>query len=223
MRKKGALFYIIDAFVAASIIAMTMTIIFATQLNVPKAEAAEDSLDNYLTYLQKTSIFNAPGTTKTIIIEEHLVDSSNDNLVSTFAQLIQRGNITEAQNLLLEVNQIALETQYGVNVTITIDDIATNIMTRNLERREDSKIYLQKSILSTYQLKPVERAYNASITTTGNAACGMNTCLYTMDASTDPITFNTNGCGAGAGLTARCYEYNQTSIHIIILEVSTWS
>jgi hypothetical protein len=68
MRKRGALFYIIDAFVASAIIALTLTIIFATQISEPESEQAKDVLNNYYQFLKETPLEEAPGTTSDTLI-----------------------------------------------------------------------------------------------------------------------------------------------------------
>lgn len=225
MRKRGALFYIIDAFVAASIIALTLTIIFATQLNAPKTEAAEDALDEYTNYLETTIIRNAPGTTKTTLINERLVDNPENTLIASLAQLIQRGNLTAAQQLIQEINRFMLEPQYGLNLTLHIDGTTTQLTLEKPERLDRSSIFLKKSILSTYQLQVTENIYNTSITSTGNNNCKPDTCLYIIDPAGPD--YDATGCGLGFGLVkgfyAQCRQFNQTSIHTVILEASMWS
>lgn len=226
MRKRGALFYIIDAFVAASIIAMTMTVIFAAQLNTPKTDAAQDTLSSYITYLQKTSIFDAPGTTKDLIIEKDLIDKKDQSIISAVAQLVRNGNLSTAQELLAEVNELALESQFGLNITMSIDGTSTEVTTRKLEREDVAKTFLQKSIMEAYRQESRERLYTKEITTSGDAACGTDECLYVIDDTAAMTSYDENDCSTNhgpIGLKARCYNFTAPQAGIIITEVSIWS
>ena len=224
MNKRGALFYIIDAFVAASIIAMTLTVVFSSHINMPKNEQTKTTLDHYLSFLQETPIKNLDDDhLREVIINQRYVDNTNTNLLITLGLILKENNLTLAEELLNSINTIALPVQYGINFTMTIDNQPYQLTTRHPERREKAKTYFERTIISWYERTPKIRSEEVTITNTGDEACqalDLN-CIY---INTSTTAFFTNECGnAHSGATAKCYAYNKSQSGKIEAKVSLWS
>jgi len=102
MNKRGAYFFVIDALIGASIIFLSLIIIFNTNFSSPESNPTLRMMEDYTDYLVSTRVREIQGPIT--------------------AKLVSNGNITNVDNTLLE----QLTEFYYLNVTGARD--TTNIM-----------------------------------------------------------------------------------------------
>lgn len=217
MKKRGALFYIIDAFVAAGIIAITLTIIFSSQINVPETEQIKDSLNDYYIFLSKTKIYQAPGTIAEDIIMNERISDIETSILGAAIELVNTEQTTLAEQLISEITNIILAGQYGINITLN-DGSETILFTRNEERKEKAKSVFYTKRIVMHKQNAIEKMSWQTITTNGNAACGLATCLYV----TDDTTYQEDCFANRNGWNARCSSITGPTLTTTTVEVSIW-
>jgi hypothetical protein len=231
MNKKGALFYIIDAFVAASIIAITITIIFSTSMNPPETEIVQEALENYISYIEQTSIVRVSGTTANSIINKEIVNNQEDTIISSIAQVYDQGNISLTTDLVTEISNIGLANNYGLNFSIRNQTVTRTLFTRNTDRLANTKTYLEKEMVVTVHMKAQENisTINMSVGEIGNTICAPNKCLYIIDDDFEffqPKNHDEDACDDLAlvdNWQARCYGYQKSKTGVYTIKVSVWS
>jgi hypothetical protein len=224
MQKRGALFYIIDAFVAAGIIAITLTVVFSVFLNAPKNEYNTEALTNYYTFFEKTRINNAPGTTARELIRNGTVSNPRANLFATITGLVANGRINDATAIIAETTNVALEPHYGASFTLINTSGQYELYSKDAARKNQAKFLLIRRTASSFKREPrVTTMYvPIAIGQTGEEACAPATCLYV----TDTVTIDAYGCPnvAGAGWQARCRTYEPEALFgPVIYEVAIWT
>ncbi|MBD3209517.1 hypothetical protein GF367_03815 [Candidatus Woesearchaeota archaeon] len=224
MQKRGALFYIIDAFVAASIIALTLTIIFLSEINVPETGASREALADFTQFLEGTSIVNLPTPTAADLYENDLLANQDASIMQAIIELDAEGDAATATQLLQEAAQKTLPAQYGFNFSIIKQGGTTNVYERNEEREPKARTSLTFQ-RPTFYFQDARHTFTiASIGTgeTGDDACAPSTCIYVVDPAGP--SYEDDGCDdTHNGWEARCLSYNESLMVTGMVEVSIWS
>lgn len=152
MKKRGSLFYIIDSFIAAAIITLTLVIIIASYSAQSSPDIVYDSLEDYINFFENIELRNAPGTTARAILNEDLISDPKMNIFEAVAELYATGYVDNASMLIEEITNLTLEVQFGTSFNITDINGEENIYERYAGRKENSDIFLNRKI-NTYVLR----------------------------------------------------------------------
>jgi len=129
MNKRGAYFFVIDALIAASIIFVSLIIIFSTHSIVPESNTALRMVEDYADFLANTRVRQFEGT---------------------YTQsLVQNGNITNLDNTLLEqLTEFYYYNASGIRDTTQIMWNFTEELSKGAVVRQNSVlVYLNKSLI----------------------------------------------------------------------------
>lgn len=234
MHKKGAIFYIIDAFVASAIIAITITVIFSTRVTVPESEQTKNVLTNYMDFMEKTTLREAPGTTAKILIKNNGLNPS-ESILEAIVEL-SNGDAAEqgrAQSLAQEVTLLTLDPQYGINITVwTSSTSKKTLIDSNQDRLADASTFLHIERIMTYHQGGSYLLTNGNIPIsggatilTGNEYCqsaNRGSCIYMVTGTT---SYAEDGCDQhyNAPVGVRCQKTIYPETKNTVLEVSLWS
>jgi len=223
MRKRGALFYIIDAFVAAGIITLTLTIVLTTKLNQPTTEAPTRELRDYLSYLETTRLEDVEQVqsipTASDVIATSKVSSQELTLLEALAEL-STSHTTDAGDLAAETAKLVLPPQYGANVSVHTTNGVTTLYTRGTERVSTARHHLALSKPFSFTTRASRERTWEAISSTGDAACNPATCLFV----TNTTKYDINGCDQSRDPSwrARCESYNASESLSGTVEVRIW-
>ncbi len=223
MRKRGALFYIIDAFVAAGIIALTLTIVLTTKLNQPTTEAPTREIQDYLGYLEATRLKDVEQVQSLPTAEEVIrtgkASSQELTLLEALAEL-STSHHSDAADLAAETANLVLPPQYGVNVSVHTTSDMTTLYTRGTDRLSTARHHLTLSKPFSFATRAsLERTWEA-ISSTGTDACDPATCLFV----TNTTEYDAYSCDRSLDATwrARCESYNASEALSGTVEVRIW-
>lgn len=232
MKKKGALFYIIDAFIAAGIIAITISVILAILPHKSNTDVVKTELDNYILFFEKTSILAAPGAVADTIIEN--VSNERLSLFETVSELVSKGQTQQARNLVADVSSQILAPQFGISFNIS----NTNLYNKSLNRYPTSKIVLTKNIIIS-ALRKAELDFKQvalGVENTGDDACTIEAmdCRFVYAScdgkesfercESDKATYSINPCFSSPVNEAHCSTFKQANTdQSNTIVVSIWS
>ena len=190
MKKRGSLFYIIDAFIASAIITLTLVVIISSYNTQSSPDVAYNSLDNYISFFESVEIRNAPGIAAQDLLKKKIIKNPQEKIIDAIIELYAQGNTTAATNLIANISAIILEPQFGINFNITNGSQKTRIFQSNIARLADSNVVLNKQI-TTHVLREGSIQYTdiTSITTAGLIECinaGNQECLFVELECTSP-------------------------------------
>ena len=227
MDKRGALFYIIDAFVAAGIIAVTITIVFSIFLNVPENEYNTEAMTNYYAFFEETKLLSAPSTTAVELARNGTITKPRANLFAAITELAYKDEMATINDLIEETTSVALESHYGTTFVLINDTGTYELYRRGTQARQDSsKFLLNRRTTSSFKKEPriITTNENMLVGQSGDGVCDPATCLYVTDGSG---TIDVRGCGSSvgaAGYQARCRaQENGTIFGPVIFEVTIWA
>ena len=230
-RRKGAIFYVIDAFVASAIITLTITIILSSRLNVPPTNQVEEELNDYLRFLETRKINTLPSQTAASIISSEQAQP-DDTILTAAIILLNDGNIIDAKALISEATALALEQQYGILVqNIWSNGTSVPLLALKTNLKERSNTLFTSRRFYYRQENAAEELFTVTIPgaglTTGNSACagagGM--CIYVYDPLVpDSYDAGVNGCSNdNPDWQARCQRYSPPQATTGIIEVTIWA
>ncbi|MBN1274688.1 hypothetical protein JXA12_00140 [Candidatus Woesearchaeota archaeon] len=227
MQKRGALFYIIDAFVAASIIAITLTAILSSVLNEQPPTRAREELELFMTFLQETPLLSMPGDLGLDLIQQGLVSNPRASIIEAVVELNATGHDQEAGELVKDAALRGLAVQYGMNLSL-IDSSGDDFLVygRNQEKERKARLLLVKRVVVTFQQPGTLTLSDEPVTTDGEDACTPGTCLYVYDPAETTLKekYLVDGCSSAPnGWVARCRDTTSPAMRSAIVEVSTWS
>ncbi len=229
MEKKGALFYVIDALVAASIIVVTVIIIFGTKIASNDSTVAEEAIGNYITLLSNKeikSLVNLPVTNELIL--ERKITNPSDTVFEAVVELHRQGFEENASALMKEVSNVILEPQYSINVSIIEGNTRTPIFERSIRKEKKAKIDLSRQQAISfksdkYVKKSIEEIDSGE---TGDEACLPAKCLYITNSTVyTSALFDVQGCALGGKESwfAHCrYETTTELVGPVLVEVRLW-
>lgn len=224
MRKRGALFYIIDAFVAAGIITLTLTIVLTTKLNQPTTEAPTRELQEYLGYLETTRLKSVEQVQSIPTAEEVIrtgkASSQELTLLEALGEL-STTHLTDAADLAEETAKLVLPPQYGANVSVHTASGTTTLYTRGMDRLSTARHHLASSRPFSFTKRATrERTWEPITSGNGNNACTPADCLFV----TNTTDYDAYGCDQtlGGNWRARCESYNASEALSGTVEVRIW-
>ena len=223
MKKRGALFYIIDAFVAAGIIILTLAVVFSTKLNQPTTETPTQEVQDYLEYLETTKIGSVEQVsripTAQEVIEQGKITTSDHTLTEAIGELTVT-HPTDAKDLTKETIQLVLPPQYGVNMSVRVDGTRTVLYTRGTNRIPQTTHYISLRRPFTFTTRAHRQRWWATISNTGTDACTPGECLFV----TNTTDYRARGCDEthNSDWKAMCESYNASETFSGTLEVSLW-
>lgn len=227
MRKRGALFYIIDAFVAAGIIAITLTVVFSVFINAPKNEYNTEAMTNYYAFFERTKLNNAPGTTARTLIRDGTITNPRANLFAAVTELVANGRNANATTIIAETTSVALESHYGTSFTLINTSGQYDLYSKDAARKDQAKFLLIRRAASSFKREPRITTVTTPIPIgqTGDAVCAPATCLFVANSGAGLL--DAYGCPtpvAGAGWQARCRTYDPEALYgPIVYEVAIWT
>ncbi len=162
MNKRGAYFFVIDALIAASIIFLTLIIIFATHNLSPQDSPTLRILDEYTEFLASTKIREYPGNYTRQLIDNHNITDLDNTLLeqlTEFHYYNQTGKPTKRfmTNLTSEITRGFIPTQRSVLVRLG-GDIIYNRSNKPMQESDlvlSSKRTGYKRINQTYIYGPI--------------------------------------------------------------------
>lgn len=230
MKKKGALFYIIDALVASAIIVVTIIIIFGTKVDVDDSTVAEEAIGNYITILSNKeikSLISLPVTNRLVL--ERKITNPRSTIFEAVVELVENGYSSDATELMREVSNIVLEPQFSINVSLIEGNIRTPIYEKKIREESKAKIDLNRQQAISFKAdKYVQKTIESiSVGETGTSVCSPANCLFITDSNSDYYTaeFNLKGCSLSgqSGWFAHCrYETSTELVGPVIVEVRLW-
>ncbi len=228
MKKRGALFYIIDAFVAAGIIAVALTVVFSIFLNAPKNEYNTESLINYFSFFEETRVNSAPSATTVNLSRNGTLTNPRANLFSAITELAAKEEYNYITTLIHETTSVALEAHYNtkfvlINSTGSYEfyrkgDAASELAAKFLLSRRTASSFKQEPQITTTTIA-------LNINERGDTACAPSACLYVKDTATnitDPYGCPVNAATANWEARCRLYEAEQL-FGPVIYEVTIWT
>ena len=119
MNKRGVYFFVIDAFIGASIVVVSLLVILSSYESTREVEQPFIILEDFMTYLQQTQVRDFQGNyTRTLIANGNITDTSN-TLFEQIAEFHYRGD-PAYQGFIKELVDAALPSQ--MNLEYYYDD-----------------------------------------------------------------------------------------------------
>lgn len=231
MNKRGGLFYIIDAFIAASILIITVTVIFSIATNIPNPLDPLDEINNYFNYLHKTKMYNAQtySTTAEALLTEGVITDPQLSVIQAVTQLYQQGLEDNATDMLAELTPRTLPVQYNINVSIGNTATATKIYGRgSAQSKIDTKMLVHKNTITHFATRTSATTYyqDIAVSSSGTTTCATDKCLHTIDNNTGTPIYYQYGCPQTIsinGYRARCEKTTKAEIYgPYTIEVELW-
>lgn len=228
IQKKGALFYVIDALVAAAIITVTISIIFGTKVELQDSTVAEEAIGNYITILsneQVSALLNEP-ITKQLIIERSITNPSN-SIFEAVVELVDKDLLANASSLMQEATNIILDPQHSIRIVVINGATKTEVFERIVRERNKAKIDLNRQQAISFKREKYVELSTQKITSgrTGDDVCAPALCTYLTSRLVEPYEFNLDACNSFSFMNwyAHCrYETETELIGPVLIEVELW-
>jgi hypothetical protein len=169
MNKRGAYFFVIDAMIAASIIFLSLIIIFTTHSLSPPSESSLRTVQEYTDFLINTKIRGFQGSYTQSLINDGNITNLDNTLLEQLTEFFYL-NESGKRDTMLIMNNFTNETSRGVipaqiSFAVYLNNTATNygllIYTKTKNKIEDSKLGMStkkisfKRINETYIYGPI--------------------------------------------------------------------
>ncbi len=150
-KKRGSLFFIIDSFIAASIITLTIVMILSSHTETPIIDPARTAAENYLSFLQKNPLKHSSGTITQQIYNSGRIPNKQATLLQAIAYLYDKGDQYSASKIVEEQANKIIPSHIGMNFSIN----GTSIYTRKTERIPYADILVSAHAITTLITDPI--------------------------------------------------------------------
>ncbi|USN44977.1 MAG: hypothetical protein H6502_02845 [Candidatus Woesearchaeota archaeon] len=99
MNKRGAFLYLLDVFIAVTLILFSVTLIFSSYLNIPEKTSAFYVANSYLTYYLETPVYELNNPSVSTMIAKNQIHNIDNRLINEVAYQLALGNASIARDL----------------------------------------------------------------------------------------------------------------------------
>ena len=161
MNKRGAYFFVIDALIASSVIALSLIIIFTTHNLRHETTPTLRMVEDYSDFLIDTKVRNFQGSYRDKLVSDGNITNLDNTLIEQLTEFYflnkTRDTTTIMWNFTKEITYGVVPSQRSVSLSIndTVIFSRQNIPPENAELRLSSKKISFKKINSSYVYGPV--------------------------------------------------------------------
>lgn len=224
MNKRGALFYVIDALVAAAVIVVTITIIFGTKVEKSDSITTEKAISNYISLLSNAEVYTIESIESDNLIIQGIISNPGMTILEAVVELYTKDYKDNASRLLSDASDKILGPQFSVRLSLD-EEI---IYVKNIRKEEKAKIHLTREKAITFKQEQIIYAIDVPIVhpNSGFTSCvqeGGLDCLYIRN-STRSDNFAINSCSMSfSGWSARCFSRSPPNlVGPEIVKVEIW-
>ncbi|MFH1916650.1 MAG: hypothetical protein ABIJ21_05265 [Nanoarchaeota archaeon] len=157
MDKRGGYFFVLDVFIASSIIVLTLIIIFSSRVNSPPPETSYRTAEDFMTFLSVTEFRDISNQHKLNLTRAGFVNDTALSLLQVIALLDYTGakNTTGFpydQIFLESIIQGILPEKYGYNYSVN----GTAVLVKNPESYTGANLVLSAHRITFFRLNAQE-------------------------------------------------------------------
>jgi hypothetical protein len=130
MQKRGSYFFVIDVFIGASILVLTLVIIFSSRVNSPAPDTTYRMAEDFMQFLSETEFRDVGIINKFNLTRGGFVTDTTQTLLQVIEELEyyqyrtgDSNNFLWSQQFIKDIIEGTIPPQYGINVSINGKEI----------------------------------------------------------------------------------------------------
>jgi|FLOH01.1.fsa_nt_gi hypothetical protein len=153
MNKRGAYFFVLDAFIGAAIFLITTVLIMGSYMNKPDIRQSHTLADDTMSYIINTRVRDYADPYVIKLVNNGNITNLDITLYSQILEFHYTNHAELATNFTKNILETLWETHYGVSYNIIEEDgSSTIIYNRSTERINNSRFLLSSKRLAFYKL-----------------------------------------------------------------------
>ena len=117
MKKRGAIFFTIDAMIAGIIFALTVIVLLSLYVNQPVVEDTMDATQNYISYITETQMYQFRSSYK-FIYDDPNESQTQFPIYQKIAWLVANGSMDNSKSFIDNFTKLVLPDQFGIQYKI---------------------------------------------------------------------------------------------------------